>query len=660
VPRKIGKFEVLEELGRGAMGTVFRARDPVLDRLVALKTVSQELLAERETFARFQREARAAARLQHPGIVTVYELGEFEGSLYIAMELLDGTDLARAMAAGEAMSVKRKLRIMLDVCRALDFAHKGGVVHRDVKPANVRLLADGRVKLVDFGIARVVDSSMTQTGVVLGTPSYMAPEVLKTGRVDHRADIWAAGVVLYELLAGKRPYDAPTVGSLIYKIVHETHAPLDFAALGAPSSLSAIVDKALAKNPDLRYQEMAAMAQELEDVLGLRRSAEVTLGGAARLQEFARHVSDAKRLVSEGRHEAALEAASRARALDPSSREIVGLIDEIEARMRGAAAPPKPPSLFALVKAKGAALFKEAAVFGEPPATSMASIAPDGRHLATAGSDGSIRVWNLESRTRVATLRSEVHRRVGHDALGLALAFTADGSLAASGHVDGAVHLWDLRQAEEVPVKLRHDAAVKALAFSPDGKMLATGGLDSAVKLWDVDGALAGEARREIHRQPAPVTALAYAKGGEWIATGHTNRVVRLVDAASFRLLGTMRGPEGGIGPAVLGPDGLILAVASQDRTIRLFDLAARRMIGTSAAQKKPCVGLTFFSGGAGLASVCLEGSVALWNAATLQPVVSLWGSREEAFAAVVFCRPEARVAVALADGRIRLWEATG
>jgi eukaryotic-like serine/threonine-protein kinase len=660
VPRKIGKFEILEELGRGAMGTVFRARDPVLDRFVALKTLNPDLLAERETFTRFQREARAAARLQHPGIVTVYELGEFEGSLFIAMELLDGSDLSRAMGSAETMSVKRKLRIMLDVCRALDYAHKGGVVHRDVKPANVRILADGRVKLVDFGIARVVDSSVTQTGIVLGTPSYMAPEVLKTGHVDHRADIWAVGVVLYELLTGQRPYDAPTVGSLIYKIVHETHAPLDAAALGVPPSLSAIADKALAKDPSERYQEMAEMAQDLEEALGLRRSPDTTLVGAARVREFACHVSEAKRMLSEARYDAALEAAHRARALDPSSREVGGLVDEIESRLRSLVAAPKPPSLFALVKTRGAAHFVEAALFGEPPATSAASIAPDGRHLATAGSDGSIRVWNLESRTRVATLRSEVHRRVGHDALGLALAFSADGALAASGHVDGAVHLWDLRRAEEVAVKMRHDAPVKALAFSPDGRTLATGGLDSAVKLWDLGGSLAGEARREIHRQPAPVTTLTYARGGEWIATGHTNRVLRLVDAASFRLLGTMRGPEGGIGPAVLGPDGLLLAVASQDRTIRLFDLESRRMIGTSAAQKKPCVSLAFFSGGAGLASVCLEGSVALWNAATLQPVAALWGSRDDSFAAVAFGRPEGRIAVALGDGRIRLWEATG
>ena len=179
------------------MGTVYRARDPVLDRLVALKTVSPGVLSKTETFQRFEREARSAARLQHRNIVTIFELGEWQGTSFIAMELLDGMDLAQAMVPHDRLKLAEKVHILVETCRGLDFAHKRGVVHRDVKPANIRVLRDGSVKIVDFGIAHVEDSTITHTGLVLGTPSYIAPEVLAGQPVDHRADIWALGVVMY-------------------------------------------------------------------------------------------------------------------------------------------------------------------------------------------------------------------------------------------------------------------------------------------------------------------------------------------------------------------------------------------------------------------------------------------------------------------------------
>jgi serine/threonine-protein kinase len=211
-PESIGRYEIVAELGRGGMGTVYKAHDPVLDRTVALKVLASELLAEPGMRERFLREARSAARLQHPNVVTVYEFGEVDGVPFIAMELLAvTTSPPRSTAAGSDLD--SRLAVMVQLCDGLAYAHRSGVVHRDVKPSNVYLLPDRSVKIVDFGIARLEGGTMTtRTGEVLGTPSYMAPEQFSGAPVDHRVD-QAAGVMPYELVAGRRPFDAGTVSA---------------------------------------------------------------------------------------------------------------------------------------------------------------------------------------------------------------------------------------------------------------------------------------------------------------------------------------------------------------------------------------------------------------------------------------------------------------
>jgi WD40 repeat protein len=696
------------------MGTVYRARDPTLDREVALKTVAPELLAKLDTMARFQREARAAARLQHPNIVTIYELGEMQGTLFIAMELLEGLDLAQAMTPADRLSPPQKLRVVVDICRGLDFAHKRGVFHRDVKPANVRILRDGTVKIVDFGIARLEDSTMTQTGMVLGTPSYMAPEVLRGQRSDHRADMWATGVVLYELLSGARPFDAPTIAALVYKIVHEPPPRFDARALQLPQGVAAIMERALAKDPSSRFRDMAEMADALQMVLGMTPSGERPLTAEARAQAYAAAFIEAQQLVSRNELEGALNAARRAQALEPSRADVVALVRDLEDRLRDAATlrqpapavsapagpggddiptrrvarPPAPAGpaaasasaaatpaptqastltppaalpasgLFDALRLRGAAVFRELACFGEPPATATALISPAGDLLATSGSDGAIRIWDLRSRMRTLALRTAMHERTGHDAVATCLAFSPDGALFASGHVDGAVHLWDMPRGQELPLNLKHDALVGALAFSPDGRTLATGGMDSNLKLWDMAAAWAGEARRELLRQPAGITALCYAgPNGAWFVSGHANRVLRLTDARSCRLIATLRGPEAQVSLLSLAPGGKRFVAASHDRTIRVYDLESRRQtFVTTPHRVKPTTSVAFFPDGRHLASVAQDNAVQLWDLDSQTPAAVLWGQGGEAFAAVALFAGGDHVAVALADGRIRLW----
>ena len=678
---KIGKFEILAELGQGAMGKVYRARDPNLDRVVALKTVAPGILGTKDARARFEREARAAARLQHPNIVTIYELGEMEGTLFIAMELIEGLDLGQVMVPTDRFSVEQKVRMVADVSRGLDFAHKQGVVHRDVKPANVRLGRDGVVKILDFGIARLTDSDLTHAGTLLGTPSYMSPEVLRGARVDHRADMWATGVILYEILSGRRPFEAKTITSLVYKIVHEPLPPLDYRELGMPERLVGAAMKALNKDPSGRFDDMAEMARALLLAIGDAPPLEPLLDPVVRKRAFERNYEEAQRLRWENDLSGALEAARRAQSLDPSRPGIIAFAAALEEELRAAITvkrPPKPapdeptrvaeppgsrtdavrdaPSTLTDLRTRGAAVFRELATFGEPPATQTVALSPVRDLLAMAGADGAIRLWDLHTRAKAATLRTGMHQRTGHDALALSLAFSPDGALLASGHVDGNVHLWDLATGEEAPVRLRHEGVVGGLAFSPDGSTLASGSMDSNLRLWDVGTALAGEARRELHRQPAGVTAVAYAAGGDWILTGHSSRILRLLDARTGRLVASMRGPEAQVSLLCLSPDGQHVAVAGHDRVIRIFDLTTREQTAAFPPLRRTCTALSFLSDASHLASVSQENSVQLWDLESGTPRAALWGQAGESFVGIALLTSGDHLVVALADGRIRVW----
>ena len=699
---KFGRFDVIAELGQGAMGRVYRAHDPVLDRSVALKTVSPALLSRRDTIARFQREARAAARLSHPNIVTIYEVGDADGTRYIAMELVEGIELSEVLLAPDRYPLEQKVRIMVDVCRGLDFAHQMGVVHRDVKPANIRVARDGTVKILDFGIARLGESDMTQTGIVLGTPSYLSPELLQGAPVDPRADMWAVGVILYEMLSGRRPFEAPTITALIHRIVSEPLPPLDAAALRLPAALVAVVSRALEKDPSRRFPDLGSMAAALVAAIGGAPGADGSIDPVVRKRAFEANFAEARRRLADDDLSGALDAARRAQGVDPARTGIVDLIRVIEERLRMAAtirrrpspvrageipstrtvatprpsgataAPPGPtaapdapgttsavlppgPLDTATLRARGAGAFREQGSFGEPPATRESALSPTADVLAVAGTDGAIRLWDLRSRARASVLRTDLHKRSGHDAAALALAFSPDGSLLASAHLDGVVHLWDMARGEEVPVKLRHDNAVATLAFSPDGATLATGSLDANLRLWDVGAAVAGEARRELVRQPSGVTALAWTGGGEWILTGHA-RVLRLSDPFLGKLLASIRGPEGLVSLLVPSPDGRLVAAASHDRTVRLFDLGSRQETSRLGPLKKSATGICFLGDGGFLATVCQDNSVQLWDLESRAASAALWGPADECFMSLALYGDSNALAVALADGRIRTW----
>jgi tRNA A-37 threonylcarbamoyl transferase component Bud32 len=257
-PERLGKYDIVEVLGQGAMGVVFKGFDPDIDRTVAIKTVRKELIEEEDragmALARFKNEARAAGRLSHSGIVAVYDYGESGSIAYIAMEFVQGNSLREYFNRGTRFAERDAISIMVQLLDALQHAHDQGVWHRDIKPANMIIMTSGKVKIADFGIARIDTSTLTQTGVVMGSPGYMAPEQYSGGKVDRRADLFAAGVVMYQLLSGARPF-AGSVESIPYKICHiDPPLPSEVEPDRGWERYNAVITRALAKKPEDRFQ----------------------------------------------------------------------------------------------------------------------------------------------------------------------------------------------------------------------------------------------------------------------------------------------------------------------------------------------------------------------------------------------------------------------
>jgi serine/threonine-protein kinase len=292
---RIGRFQIQKLLGRGGMGEVYKAFDPSLDRIVALKTIvaGGDDASLRE---RLLREARACGRLQHPGIVTVYDIGEADGVVFIAMEFLEGQNLADALRAG-ALGAEQTFNVLIQMLDALDYAHGEGVVHRDIKPGNVLLLPNGRIKLLDFGIARIAKADpLTMTGEVVGTPNYMSPEQMKAHALDGRTDIYSTGIVGYELLTGRPAFAGETITAVMLKVLGEPAPPMATAVSLACPEVEAIIQRAIAKSTDARYQRARDMAEALREMLNNHRDVilQASLGGQLTARTPAQGMARAK------------------------------------------------------------------------------------------------------------------------------------------------------------------------------------------------------------------------------------------------------------------------------------------------------------------------------------------------------------------------------
>jgi serine/threonine-protein kinase len=343
---KAGRYEIVGELGRGAMGVVYKAMDPVIGRTVAVKTIrlSEEGtgLSRPELLTRFQTEARAAGLLTHPNIVVVFDAGEEDGLYYITMELVEGKSLQALLDGGHAFPLPRTLRIMEQTCSALQFAHERNVIHRDIKPANLMLTPDDTVKVTDFGTAKILQfGTVQQTAHVMGTPSYMSPEQVKGRAVDGRSDIFSLGVMLYEMVTGEKPFPGQNITTVIYKIVNEDPVPPRQIDPSIHPGISAVVMKALVKEPDQRYQSCREMLEDLRNYRSLAPSggnpqSTMGMGGGSPAATLVSGNAAGRGLTGEDQNVLATARSLNARASAPGQTPLV--------RRTGAIAPaPEPP-----------------------------------------------------------------------------------------------------------------------------------------------------------------------------------------------------------------------------------------------------------------------------------------------------------------------------
>jgi tetratricopeptide (TPR) repeat protein len=369
---QIGRYQIQRRLGRGGMGSLYLARDPDLDRLVAIKVLKDDLLDDEEIRARFGREARSVARLRHPNIIVVFDVGEDQGRPFMAMEYVAGETLTEVLRRLPPLPLVRRLSLVEDLCSGLAHAHAAGIVHRDIKPANIMLDGDGILKILDFGIARLGNSGMTQDGIVMGSVNYMSPEQVIGRGVDHRSDIFATGAVLYEAVALEQAFPGGVDSGVLHRILHAGPVPLSERVPGVDAELTAIVTRALEREPAARYQDAHVMGQDLarvrrrlldegsdplpsaygSTVIARPRSPGSDAGRRPdsdrkrrmdperlielRRQQVEEHLRVGHEAFAIGDHEAALHAAERAVTIDPESPLAFDLIDRaksaIEAR----------------------------------------------------------------------------------------------------------------------------------------------------------------------------------------------------------------------------------------------------------------------------------------------------------------------------------------
>jgi WD40 repeat protein/serine/threonine protein kinase len=696
IGKQFGPYRVTSLLGHGGMGSVWLAArvDGLFTRQVALKLVHPALMGRGMT-ERFTRERQILASLNHPHIARLIDAGLTEDAQpYLTLEYVAGMPIT-AYCDDRRLSIRERLQLYRQVLNAVQYAHANLVIHRDLKPSNILVTDDGRVHLLDFGIAKLLtegearESELTQLGGRALTPDYAAPEQIVGAPVTTAADVYALGVMLYELLTGERPYKPArdSRGALEEAIlqadpVAPSRAASSEAAARARATstrnlsktlkgdLDTITLKALEKSPGARYATANAFDEDIahflngEAVLAQRDSVSyralkfvrrhrlaifaasvllLTLTGGLVATTYEARVASAQRDAANQAQLRSLTQTAAARVKSAQIPDALGIILEVLHRTAAGSYTPEALSVFQEARAADAQVLTLA---GHSDWVRSVAFSPDGRRLATTSRDHTARVYDVITGRQILLLS-------GHTHIVRSAAFSPDGRRIATASADRTARVWDAATGRQILRLTGHADGVRTAVFSPDGSRILTAAFDKTVRVWD---AATGRQIRIISGHAQPVTTAAYSPDGRRIVTASFDQTARIWDAATGRQIRILGGHDGMLASAAFSPDGRFVVTASDDKTARIWDVATGRQVQQLSGHTLPLAGAAFSPDGRFVVTASEDKTARIWDAATGRQVQQLSGHTLP-LAGAAFSPDGRFVATASDDKTARIWD---
>ncbi|MBN1430498.1 MAG: serine/threonine protein kinase [Anaerolineae bacterium] len=638
IGRTLGTYEILDEIGHGGMANVYLATQPSIGREVAIKVLPPHFMQDRTFVKRFTREVQVIAKLQHPHILPVHDFGEQDGLPYIVMTYMTGGTLSDLIYGDQPLPLTEVVRLVDQIASGLDHAHQKGIIHRDFKPSNVLLDEHNNVYLADFGIAKATESTTQITGSgIVGTPAYMAPEVAQSATVTPLVDIYALGVTVYEMLVGRHPYQGETPVGILMSHVAEPIPDVRHHRPDLPEAVQHVIDRAMAKDPAVRYQTAKALAADLRAVLlddsPLTEATPMPVG------------SGLKSTVRIATTDSAADAPTSRRTM------MVMAIMAVVAVLVGLIALGVP-SIIAQTFAgqlptddTSSAPSSDRILTGHSGAVTSVALSPDGKILASGSLDKTVILWDLQTDEPIYTLETpdEVH----------SMAFYPDGTVLLVGGRNGYTTHWSPQTGQQVSEG--HYALPPesiSVAISPDQTAYTFAAREFSIPVLDP---LTYEWLKAVE-YPSSVWVVTYSPDGTVIAAGLDNGAIILRDSKTDEEIDVLEGHTEGINSLAFSPDGNMLASASKDKTVILWDTETGEILHTLARHTDVVNSVAWSPNSDILASASLDGTIILWDPAT-GGLVDTVIEKDNPIHSVVFDVNGALLVSGMQDGTVFFWK---